>query len=203
MSILALVLIAAGSIAWPVPAQSQPDGDTGGVDRQLWSGRVEVEDIPPDPRGGKAYRLRYVVAVPLQIYWRFKTDFDNEFLLGNKYIDEHRVVARSNGAVVTENRYTHSPGVVFRWKTTADEKACQIDFVLLNPLQCGQRFHYGKIRAINIGDKTVVVQEGFFDFFGAKVWAHYPWAGGMHHFLQYTARWEQNTVLRLRKRYER
>lgn len=38
--------------------------------------------------------------------------------------------------------------------------------------------------------------------FGAAVWAHYPWSGGMNQFLRYTAQWEQNTVLKLKDRYE-
>jgi len=33
------------------------------------------------------------------------------------------------------------------------------------------------------------------------LWAHYPWAGGMSDFLRYTARWEQETVLKLKDKY--
>jgi hypothetical protein len=178
-------------------------GTAAAVDEALLLGRIDVENLAPDPRGGRAYRLQYVVDVPLAVYWRFKTDFDNAFLLDNKFIDEHRLVARLDDAVVTENRYSHSPGEVFRWKTIVDESAGTIDFFLLNPVQCGQRFHYGSIRVAGLGEKTRVVQEGYFDFFGADLWAHYPWAGGMEHFLRYTAHWEQNTVVRLRSRYEK
>ncbi len=186
----------------PVSGQSPPAG-AGEVGNELLLGVVEVAEIAPDPRGGRAYRLRYVVEVPLPVYWRFKTDFDNDFLLDNQYIDEHRVVERSGTAVVTEDRYSYTRGAVFRWKTTPHEKTGRIDFVLLNPEQCGQRFHYGRIQVVGIGEKTLVIQEGFFDFFGAAVWARFPWAGGMNDFLNYTARWEQNAVQRLRSRYER
>jgi hypothetical protein len=173
------------------------------VDEELLRGGVSIEQIDPDPRGGSAYRLRYVVNVPREIYWRFKTDFDNEFLMENRYIEEHRLVERHENTVITENRYTDSPGSVFRWKTTVHEREGRIDFVLLNPQECSQRFHYGRIRTVPIDDRTLVVQEAFFDFFGAGVWAQYPWAGGMNHFLRYTARWEQDTVEKLRDRYEK
>ncbi|MGD8369201.1 MAG: hypothetical protein PVG78_16295 [Desulfobacterales bacterium] len=202
MWIFAAALFAAGSIWGPETVRSQPN-DPAIVGAELLLGGVEVAKIAPDPRGGKAYRLRYVVDVPLEVYWRFKTDFDNAFLLDNKYIDDHRVLEQNETVVVTEDRYSHAPGAVFRWKTTPDKKNGRIDFVLLNPEQCGQRFHHGRIQVIGIGEKTLVVQEGFFDFFGAAVWAHYPWAGGMRHFLQYTARWEQNTVLRMRRIYDK
>ena len=173
------------------------------IDKELLSGSVSIEQIDPDPRGGRAYRLRYVVNVPWEIYWRFKTDFDNQFLLENRYIEEHRLVEEHKDTVITENRYSDSAGSVFRWKTTVHERAGRIDFVLLNPQECGQRFHYGRIRTVSIGERTLVVQEAFFDFFGAGVWAHYPWAGGMRHFLRYTARWEQDTVEKLREHYEK
>jgi hypothetical protein len=173
------------------------------IDSELLLGNVSIEQIDPDSRGGRAYRLRYVVNVPREIYWRFKTDFDNEFLLENRYIEEHRLVGTHQNTVITENRYTDSPGSVFRWKTTVHEREGRIDFVLLNPQQCGQRFHYGWIRIVPVGDRTLVVQEAFFDFFGAGVWAQYPWAGGMNHFLRYTARWEQETAEKLKERYEK
>lgn len=147
--------------------------------------------------------MRYVIDVPRIVYWRFKTDFDSDLLLDNKFIEAHRVVGRSGRSVVTEDRYSYAPGAVFRWKTTVDRKDGTLRFVLLNPEQCGQRFHYGTIRVTGLGGKTLVVQEAHFDFFGASFWARYPWAGGMHAFLRDTARWEQATVVAKRKRYEK
>ena len=195
------VLVAAGSILTPGGATPHADGPQGREDRL--DGAVVIEPIAPDPRGGKAYRLRYAVDVPLETYWRFKTDFDNEFLLENRYIEEHRLVASPGDAFITENRYTYAPGAVFRWRTTVHEDEKTIDFVLLNPEDCGQRFHHGTIRAVNMGKKTLVIQKAYFDFFGAGVWANYPLPGGMHHFLEYTARWEQDTVRKLKVYYEK
>jgi hypothetical protein len=200
-SLFLAVLVAAGSILQPGRAAPYSDGPPGEMNRL--SGAVVIETIAPDPRGGKAYRLRYTVDVTLETYWRFKTDFDNQFLLENRYIEEHRLVASPGDAVITENRYTYAPGAVFRWKTTVHEDEKTIDFVLLNPEECGQRFHYGRIRAVETGNKTLVIQKAFFDFFGAGMWAHYPWEGGMQHFLHYTARWEQDTAKKLRERYRK
>jgi hypothetical protein len=47
---------------------------------------VQVTRAAPDARGGQAYRVTYQVDLPLAVYWRFKTDFDNTFLETNPYI---------------------------------------------------------------------------------------------------------------------
>ena len=48
---------------------------------------------------------------------------------------------------------------------------------------------------------TRVTQVAYFDFWGASLWANYPWGGGMKDFLSYTAQWEQETVLILSDLY--
>jgi hypothetical protein len=162
---------------------------------------VRIHRIEPDRRGGKAYRLEYVVHVPIDVYWNFKTDFDNDFLVENKYIREHNFISRSGDTVITENRYAYPPTEFFKWQTTVDHDAYHLAFVLLNPLQCGQRFHYGAIQLEPVDDGTRVTQTAYFDFFGASLWADYPWGGGMVDFLTYIANWEQDLVVRLKDRY--
>jgi hypothetical protein len=162
---------------------------------------IAVYHLTPDERGGKAYKLVYLVRVPLDVYWNFKTDFDNDFLLDNKYIREHRFVSRAGGTVITEDKYTNTPDVFFKWQTTVDPEARRLDFVLMNPQHCSQLFHYGSITMEATAEGTLVTQVAYFDFLGASLWAGYPWGGGMTDFLTYTARWEQGIVLRLKNRY--
>ena len=99
--------------------------------------------MAPDPRGGRAYKLVYAVPVPIDIYWKFKTDFDNDFLVENKYIREHRFSFRIRDTVITENKYTNGPDVFFRWQTTVSAGTHRLDFVLTNPEECGQAFTTG------------------------------------------------------------
>ena len=162
---------------------------------------VFVSQIDPDKRGGNAYKLVYLVGVPIDVYWRFKTDFDNDFLTGNKYIRKHNFIKQNGNTFITEDKYTHGPNVFFRWQTTVYPQTYRLDFVLLNPKQCGQKFHYGYIQLEPIADRTRVTQVAYFDFWGASLWANSPWRGGMHDFLSYTANWEQETVLNLENRY--
>jgi hypothetical protein len=162
---------------------------------------IAIGPLEPDHRGGKAYQLVYRVGVPVGVYWNFKTDFDNDFLVGNKYIREHRFISRAGNTVITENKYANGPDVPFRWRTTIFPEAHRLDFVLVNPERCGQIFHFGHIRMEAVEGGTRVTQVAYFDFLGASLWADYPWGGGMRDFLAYTARWEQETVLRLQNRY--
>ncbi len=164
-------------------------------------GEIAIYHLTPDERGGKAYQLVYLVRVPLDVYWNFKTDFDNDFLLDNKYIREHRFVSRSDDIVITEDKYTNTPDVFFMWQTTVRSNAHRLDFVLMNPKNCSQLFHYGSIKMEAVEEGTRVTQMAYFDFIGASLWADYPWGGGMKDFLTYTARWEQDIVLRLKNRY--
>ncbi len=162
---------------------------------------IAVYQLAPDERGGKAYRMVYLVRVPLDVYWNFKTDFDNDFLVDNKYIREHRFVSRVGDTVITEDKYTNTPDVFFIWQTTVIPEAHRLDFVLMNPKNCSQLFHYGSIRMEAVEEGTRVTQVAYFDFVGASLWAGYPWGGGMKDFLTYTARWEQGIVLRFKNRY--
>ena len=164
--------------------------------------RIVIEAIPPDPRGGSAYKLAYLVKAPIQSYWKLKTDFDNDFLVENKYIREHKLISQNGNSTITENKYANGPDNYFRWRTTVYPESNRLEFVLLNPEHCGQRFHYGQIRLEAVEQGTRVVQTAYFDFFGAAFWASFPWRGGMRHFLTYTAQWEQQIVLRLKERYE-
>ena len=163
--------------------------------------QIRIDRLVPDPRGGSAYRLVYAVPVAIDVYWAFKTDFDNDWLEQNKYILEHRFASRSGDIVITEDKYANGPGVFFRWETRLNAADHRLDFVLLNPEQCHQKFHYGHIQLETVAEGTRVTQVAFFDFLGASVWAAYPWAGGMREFLFYTAKWEQDMVLRLKDRY--
>ena len=170
-------------------------------------GRGPVEDniwvyhLTPEARGGRAYKLVYVVPVPIDIYWGFKTDFDNDFLTRNKYIAEHRFIFRNANSVVTGNRYTSGPDGLYRWQTTVMAERRRLEYVLLNPAEMKQKFHYGCIQLAAVNEGTLVTQVAYFDFFGVSLWAAYPWAGGMKDFLVYTARWEQDMVVALKDRY--
>jgi len=165
-------------------------------------GQPIIERPAQYPDGGYSYRLIYRVDVPFEVYWRFKTDFQNDFLLSNRHILSHRLVSRKGTSVITENRYATAPEVVFRWRTTVNAAGRSLQFRLMNPEACGHRYHYGRIRIVPDGNGVVVIQEAFFDFFGAGFWTRYPWAGGMNAFLEDTARWERETAVRLRPRYE-
>lgn len=80
-------------------------------------------------------------------------------------------------------------------------EAHRLDFVLLNPERCRQKYHYGHILLEPVAEGTRVTQVAYFDFLGASLWANYPWSGGMKDFLSYNARWEQETILLLKERY--
>jgi hypothetical protein len=36
-----------------------------------------------------------MVTAPLEVFWKFKTDFKNDFVLTNKLITKHRLVEQS------------------------------------------------------------------------------------------------------------
>lgn len=165
------------------------------------TGQVMVERIAPERSGGHGYRLVYHVNVPIAVFWKFKTDFDNTFLLENKYIHDHHFISQNDNIAITETKYTYAPGFFFRWQTTMIPDSYRLNFNLLNPEQCKQTYHYGHIQLEPEDDGTRVTQIAYFDFWGATLWAYNPWSGGMQDFLSYTARWEQATILRLKDRY--
>jgi hypothetical protein len=169
---------------------------------QLKLGKVYIYKLDPVDTAGNGYKLVYMVAAPLAAYWKFKTDFDNDFLLTNKLISEHRLVAHQNNVAVTESVYTTKPGVRFRWRTISFPDIHRLNFELQNPKECGQKYHFGHIQIEASGEHTKVTQTAYFNFFGATLWMNYPWYGGMRHYLNYTARWEQETITRLIDRYK-
>ena len=168
---------------------------------QLMQGKIYIFKLHPENAAGKGYRLVYMVAAPLRTYWNFKTDFENDFLLTNKLITYHRLIHYDDNVAITENIYATKPGVRFRWRTKISPNRHHLDFELMNPEECGQKFHYGRIELEEFGNYTRVTQTAYFDFFGATFWMNYPWYGGMHYYLDYTARWEQETVVRLIDKY--
>ena len=164
---------------------------------QLMQGKAYVYKLHPENTAAKGYKLVYMVSVPLSAYWNFKTDFKNDFLLTNKLITEHRLVENKDNIAITETVYATKPGVRFRWRTISSPETHRLDFKLLNAKECGQKFHYGHIQLEAAGEHTIVTQVAYFEFFGATLWMNYPWYGGMHYYLNYTARWEQETITRL------
>lgn len=168
---------------------------------QLLTGEPFIYRVAPDARGGEAYKLVYLAPVPIEVFWRFKTDFHGDFVETNKYIINQRVISEEPGMVIIENRLSNKPDSKFRWRNILFPNKYRLDFVLENAEQCGQRFHYGHFQLEPLGSYTKVSHAAYFDFFGASLWAHYPWEGGMYAFLDYIARWEQETILKVRDDY--
>lgn len=158
--------------------------------------KVSLERISPPGRDGFGYRLIYHVRAPIEIFWRFKTDFENEDLSTNQEIIEHRIVSFSDNRVVTENRYATWPNLRFLWQTTVDWIQYRLAFEQLNVKDSLQDYHYGTIQLSPAGEHTKVTQIAFFNFVGASLWVKYPWYGGMKTTLTSLARWEQKATLR-------
>jgi hypothetical protein len=185
-------------LIWLLPA---PADTVEPVDQQLFSGQPVIHLLEPEDKDGNGYRLTYLVNARLDVFWRFKTDFDNEFLISNDLILAHRLVSHQDNVVITENRYSTKPGAVFRWQTTVFPDQHMLKFILLNPQETGQKYHTGYIQLEELDQKTKVTQVGYFDFFGASFWVKYPFYGGMQHFLKHTAKWEQQVIQNLKERY--
>jgi len=168
---------------------------------QLLSGKPFIYRIEPEPRGGEGYKMIYVVSVPVEVFWRFKTDFHGDFVSSNRYVEEQTVIREKKNLVIIENKLTNKPGTRFRWRNILHPKEHRLEFVLENPEQCGQRFHYGHFQLEALGSYTKVSHSAYFDFFGASFWATFPWQGGMHAFLDYIARWEQETIVKVKNDY--
>lgn len=163
--------------------------------------RIFIYKLKPEQKEGMGYKLIYLVGAPMGVFWKFKTDFDNDFLVSNKYIKAHRFVSRNGNVVITENEYANKPGKIFRWQTTVRKDRHRLDFKLLNPKESGQKFHYGYIQLEARGQETKVTQVAYFDFFGVLLWVNYPFYGGMKYYLKDTTRWEQQTILKLKDKY--
>ena len=170
-------------------------------DQELLASNPLIYKLYSKQNNSRGYKIIYVVDVPLEIYWQFKTDFDNEFLPTNKFINSHRLVSRERNVIITENQYSTRPKAVFRWQTTVLKDQNLLKFILLNPQECGQKYHYGHIHVEALDGKTMVTQVAYFDFFGVTWWINYPYYGGMRYFLKYTANWEQETILKLKDKY--
>jgi hypothetical protein len=152
--------------------------------------------------GGQGYRMTYCIPLPLEAYWRFKTDFDNDFLTSNPHITAHQFVDRTGDVVLTENRYAHNTKRLFRWQTVVYNHAYRLEFELQNPDEAGQDFHFGTIQLKSHGRYTMVHQTAQFKFSGDALWAFYPWRGGMRSFLKSFVAWERQTAQKWYSRNE-
>ena len=146
------------------------------------------------PSGGYGYRLRYYIPAPIDVFWRFKTDFDNDVLLTNEELIEHRLVESFDNSVITENRYATAPGLKFLWQTNVISDELRLEFKLLNNEDCRHDFLYGVIELSPAGIYTQVTQTAFFNFVGASLWVKYQWYGGMESTLTKMVRWEQKVA---------
>ncbi|MFZ7126006.1 MAG: hypothetical protein ACOWWM_07605 [Desulfobacterales bacterium] len=195
------VLVALSAVFWVLWSTGPAVPEDRSLADRLDRGEAVIEPEPPWQGAGHGYRLSYLVDVPIRVFWAFKTDFAGDFLTSNRYIESHRLIQREPLTAVTENRYTHRPGLVFVWKTTLYPDAYRMTYRLLNPEECNQRFHFGEIQLTDHGNRTRVTQTAYFEFLGAWFWYHNPLAGGMKAFLRYTAAWEQETAARLESEY--
>ena len=161
-----------------------------------------ISKLKPEQAHGRGFKLEYLVNAPLDVFWNYKTNFNNDLLHKNRYITSHRLVSREENLVITETGYSYKPGKIFKWQTTVFPDRYLLEYKLMNPEECGQKYHYGYIQMEAEGSGTLVTQVAYFDFFGASLWVNYPFKGGMSEFLEYTARWEQQFVLEFEHRYQ-
>lgn len=182
-------------------ALTAPVAIAGGQSSALHVAGAEISDLSPLHGKGYGYRIVYRVPVDIDTFWRFKTDFDNDFLTQNRTITSHRLLRRQGNIAVTETAYSAAPGKRFIWETTADPDNCEMQFRLIDPGSSGQRYHRGFIRLIRDGRQTIVVQQAYFDFAGAGFWVVYPWQGGMRDVLRTNAAWEQEAIMRMQAAY--
>jgi hypothetical protein len=166
------------------------------------TGMPVISKLRPDGANGRGYKLVYYVDAPIEVSWKFKTDFDNQLLLSNRYINSHRLVSSHQQGAVTATEYSNKPGTVFKWQITVFPEQYLLRYVLINPDECGQKYHYGSIQLEAMGSGTRVTQLAYFDFFGVSLWMSYPFTGGMSHFLNYTAGWEQQAIMEYNSRHE-
>lgn len=198
-AVAALVAAVALAVLMLAPASGQ-SADHQALLEQL-AARTRLEHTTAADGGGRRVRLVYYAPVPADVFWRFKTDFQNEWLVSNAYIKAHRFISRRGNIVITETKYTYGPDVFFRWRTELLPAERTLRYALLNPAECGQTFNHGVITLEPDDAFTRVTHTSRFDFSGAFLWAHLPGPWGMGDFFRYTARWEQETILRLRARY--
>ena len=161
--ILAAIHFASSGLSSDIPV-SEP------TEQQYLSNKSIIYKLKPEQSDGRGYELVYLVDAPLDVFWKFKTDFDSQFLLSNKFITSHRLISRNQNEVVTENEYSNKPKVIFKWRTTLLPDQNLLKFTLLNPEECGQKYHYGYIQLEALDSMTRVTQVAYFDFFGVSLW---------------------------------
>lgn len=193
--IMAAIIIAAIGFPSVIPA-AEPSRE------QAYESDPVITKTRPEGKAGRGYKLIYFINAPIDAVWRFKTHFENQSLMDNKFINSHRLVSRDQNEVVTETEYSNKPREKFRWQTTLLPEQRLLKFVLLNPEECGQKYHHGYIQLEAVGNRTRVTQVAHFNFFGVSFWVNYPFKGGMSQFLKYTAEWEQYAVLDALENYE-
>jgi len=191
----ALVLIASSGLS-----SEQPVSDPS-QDQFLYNDPI-ISTLKPERAHGRGFKLEYVVNAPLDIFWNYKTNFDIDLLHKNRFITSHKLVSREENLVITETEYSYKPGKVFKWQTTVFPDQDLLEYELLNPEECGQKYHYGYIQLEAEGMSTRVTHVAYFNFFGVSFWVNYPFKGGMSEFLKYTARWEQQFVMEFEHRYQ-
>jgi hypothetical protein len=53
--------------------------------------RTRVFEVKPSAKGGHGVRMVYYAPVKLDTFWRFRTDFQNEWLISNKYPESRTI----------------------------------------------------------------------------------------------------------------
>jgi len=159
-------------------------------------GEPVITVLKPERSVGRGYKLQYTVDAPVGVTWKFKTDFNSKVVLTNRMILSHRVVSRTADSVITETVQSNRPNSVFRWKTLLYPEQHRLEFVLLDPDECGMDYFYGSIRMQAVGSSTLVTQVAYLDFFGVSLWVNYPFHGGMSKTLSDNVHWEQQAVLK-------
>jgi len=191
----ALVLIASSGFASEQPVSDPPQD-------QYSYNDPTISKLKPERARGRGFRLEFSVDAPLDVFWNYKTNFDNDLLRKNKYITSHKLVSHKDNLVITETEYSYKPRDIFNWQTTIFPDQNLLRYELLNPKECDQKYHYGYIQLEAEGEGTRVTHVAYFDFFGASFWVNYPFKGGMSDFLEYTARWEQQFVLEFEHQHQ-
>jgi len=193
--VLGVILYTSSALSSELPVSETSGEEFAGSD-------PVISKLMPERAHGKGFKMVYWADTPPDVFWRFKTNFDNQLVLSNKYINSHRLVSREGNRVVTETVYSYKPKAVFRWQTTVFPDQYLLKYELLNPQECGQEYHYGHIQLEAAGTGTRVTQVDYFDFFGVSLWVNYPFKGGMSQFLEYTARWEQQFIAEFGHQYQ-
>ena len=192
--VLAALLFASSGTASEVPVP-EPSKE------HILNSDPVISRLKPERTRGRGFKLVYSVDASLDVFWRYKTHFGNPRVLSNKFIVSHRLVSRDGNVVITETEYSNKANAVFKWQTTVFPDQNLLKYVLLNPQECGQEYHYGYVQLEALDFGTRVTQVAYFDFFGVSLWVNYPFNGGMSKFLQYTAQWEQKFISEFEHQY--